>query len=354
MISELSLDQDKPALSDYPVHAVYLGGGTPTVLEPKDLERLLLTIRKTLPLSRDCEITVETTVSDLDEDHLAACLNGGANRFSIGVQSFDTSVRKTLGRRKDREQVLNTLSRVKNKDEAVLVIDLIYGLPGQNMTIWEHDIHSFLELEIDGTDLYQLNIFKKSPLAESVENGRLPSPAGLAEQAHMFKRGVELMEEEHCRRLTMCHWATGTRERNLYNQIMRRGSPCLPFGAGAGGSLGGHLCMLENDLNAYLSELKAGRKPISGMLAEPGQKPLINSITGGLDLGALDLENVRKKHGVDLVSVCRPLLEQWQKTGLIELKGKWLVLTLAGQFWQVNLAQALIDYYLLTRAKKHN
>lgn len=349
LIRELHMDRNKAAVSGYPVHAVYLGGGTPTVLAPKDLERLLTAIRSCLPVANDCEITIETTAADLDEETLSACIAGGANRFSVGVQSFDTAVRKNLGRRSDREQVVQSLQRAREKNAAAIIIDLIYGLPGQNMTIWENDIKTFLDLEIDGVDLYQLNVFNGSPLAASVETGRLPKPAGLSEQAHMFARGVELMEDCNCRRLSMSHWATGSRERNMYNPLMKSGAPCLPYGAGAGGTLGGYLCMVNGDLDTYLKELAAGRKPVSGMLAAPPQKPFINAIAGGLETGYLNMEKIREKHGMDLEAVCAPLLEQWWRTGLIHRDGGGRVkLTLAGQFWQVNLAQALIDFYLET------
>lgn len=346
LIRELHMDRDKPAVSGYPLHAVYLGGGTPTVLVPKDLERLLTAINSLLPLANDCEITIETTAADLNEDILSACIAGGANRFSVGVQSFDTAVRKNLGRRSDREKVMECLQSARDKNAAAIIIDLIYGLPGQNMTIWENDMKTFLDLEIDGADLYQLNVFNNTPLAASVETGRLPKPAELAEQANMFKRGVELMEARHCRRLSMTHWATGGRERNMYNQLMKSGAPCLPYGAGAGGTLGGYLCMVNGHLNTYLKELAAGRKPVSGMLAAPPQKPMINAIAGGLETGYLDMEKIREKHGIDLETICAPLLEQWWKTGLIHRNGGRVKLTLAGQFWQVNLAQALIDHLL--------
>ncbi|MFP4000014.1 MAG: heme anaerobic degradation radical SAM methyltransferase ChuW/HutW [Desulfobacterales bacterium] len=345
LISELHMDRNKPAVSGYPLHAVYLGGGTPTVLAPKDLERLLTAISRFLPLANDCEITIETTAADLDEDTLSACIAGGANRFSVGVQSFDTAVRKNLGRRSDREKVIKCLQRARDKNAAAIIIDLIYGLPGQNMTIWENDIETFLDLEIDGADFYQLNVFNNTPLAASVETGRLPKPAGLAEQAHMFKRGVELMEAWHCRRLSMTHWATGSRERNMYNQLMKSGSPCLPYGSGAGGTLGGYLCMVNNDLEAYFKKVAAGCKPISAMLEEPPHKPLINAIAGGLETGYLNMEKIREKYEVDLCAICAPLLDQWWKTGLIHREGGRISLTLPGQFWQVNLAQALIDYY---------
>jgi oxygen-independent coproporphyrinogen-3 oxidase len=345
LIEELRIDQEAPALSGYPIHAVYLGGGTPTALEPEDLKRLLREVRRRLPLSNDCEITVETTVADLDEATLTACLSGGANRFSIGVQSFDTAIRKSLGRRSDRDTVIRTLERARDTNAAVIVIDLLYGLPGQNMTVWEKDVATLIDLSIDGADLYQLNIFSGGPLDVAAEKGKLPCPADIPEQARMFKRGIELMEGSHFRRLSMSHWCRGTRERNIYNLLIKNGAPCLPFGSCAGGNLGGYAGFLESDLDKYVKTIASGRKPLSGMLVYPSYKPLVNTITGELESGHLNLSNVEKRFQADITELFRPLLDQWEQAGLIELKDGWISLTLAGQFWQVNLAQALIDYF---------
>ncbi len=345
VIKEMAIDQGKPALSGYPVHAVYFGGGTPTALEPRDLTRLLKEIKHRLPLANDCEITVESTIADLDEATLDACLEGGANRFSIGVQSFDTAIRKSLGRRSDRDQVVSTLTRARDTNAAVIVIDLIYGLPGQNMTVWEKDIKSLIDLNIDGADLYQLNIFSGGPLDAAAQKGKLPSPADIPEQAGMFKRGVELMEQARFRRLSMTHWCHGTRERNIYNSLIKQGAPCLPFGSCAGGSLGGYAGHLEGDLRQYMETVESGRKPLAGMLAHPAHKPVINKITGELEAGHLNLSEMERQFGADLTELFRPLLTQWEEAGLVTLKDGWVSLTLAGEFWQVNLAQALIDYY---------
>ncbi|MFH2066841.1 MAG: heme anaerobic degradation radical SAM methyltransferase ChuW/HutW [Pseudomonadota bacterium] len=345
LIKELIMDQDKPAVSRYPIHAVYLGGGTPTVLEPGDLTRLLREIRRRLPITNDCEITVESTIADLDEETLTACLAGGANRFSIGVQSFDTAVRKSLGRRSDRDTVIKTLTQARDTNAAVIVIDLIYGLPGQNMTVWENDIQTLIDLNIDGADLYQLNIFHGSLLDIATEKGRLPCPADIPEQARMFKRGIELMDQSHFRRLSMSHWCRGTRERNIYNLLIKKGAPCLPFGSCAGGSLGGYGCYMESDFSRYIHNLSSGIKPLSGMLAYPHHKPLINCITGELEEGHLNLSNLDNRFHTGITELFRPLLDQWERAGLVKLRDGWMSLTLAGQFWQVNLAQALIDYY---------
>jgi oxygen-independent coproporphyrinogen-3 oxidase len=345
VIREMEIDQGRIAMSGYPVHAVYLGGGTPTALEPEDLTRLLKEVRKRLPLVNDCEITVESTVTDLDEPTLTACLEGGANRFSIGVQSFDTAIRKSLGRRSDRDAVIKTLSMARDTNEAVIVIDLIYGLPGQNMTVWESDVRTLIDLNIDGADLYQLNIFSGGPLDTAAEKGRIPCPADIPEQARMFEKGVELMEQAHFRRLSMTHWCSGTRERNIYNLLIKGGGPCLPFGSCAGGNLGGYSVFLESDLGEYMDTVASGCKPLSGMMAHPDYKAVVNRITGDLEAGYLNLADMETEFRSNITELFRPLLNQWEKAGLITIKDGWISLTLAGQFWQVNLAQALIDYY---------
>jgi oxygen-independent coproporphyrinogen-3 oxidase len=99
-----------------------------------------------------------------------------------------------------------------------------------------------------------------------------------------------------------------------------------------------------NKLTPYLAALETGNKPLAALMAYPKQKAVINTITGELEVGYLNLAGIKQKHQFDLARVCAPLLEQWEKAGLIKRQGDWINLTVPGQFWQVNLAQALIDY----------
>lgn len=103
------------------------------------------------------------------------------------------------------------LEYIRDLDQTVVVIDLIYGLPYQTMEIWEDDIKTFLELELDGIDLYQLIIFKDKPLGKVIEEKRMIA-ADVAMQADMFARGVELMKKARYRRLSKSHWARTTRK----------------------------------------------------------------------------------------------------------------------------------------------
>jgi len=139
-----------------PVNAIYFGGGTPTVLSSNNIIQLLRHIKKYIPICNDCEITFESNLYSLSEDKMDACLSSGINRFSIGVQSFDTNVRRRMGRKLEKDDLTRKIKLLKRKGLAVISIDLIYGLPNQTMKIWEDDLRTFIDLGVDGIDLYQL------------------------------------------------------------------------------------------------------------------------------------------------------------------------------------------------------
>jgi len=343
IIAELSATSRTEAVSQWPIHAVYLGGGTPTALQPQDLLRLLLSIKRFLPLSNDCEITLEGRISGLSPDLIEAALAGGVNRFSIGVQSFDTAIRQATGRIDDRETVIATLKRLCSYDQAAVVIDLVYGFPGQTLRMWEQDILALQELPLDGVDLYQLNLLPHTTLARLVKEGKSEPTASLPEQAAMYARGVELMHELHWQRLSVSHWCSNSRERSLYNRLVKSGAPILAYGCGAGGSLHGYRYANSRDYNDYMQMVEDGIKPLA-MLAYPSKNKLLASlISDGFDLGFLNLQKVYEATDIPMKNWCLTLLEQWQQAGLLKLSGNWLQLTRAGEFWQVTMAQALLN-----------
>jgi oxygen-independent coproporphyrinogen-3 oxidase len=344
LINDMDRDCDAPFAASGPVHAVYLGGGTPTALDGGDLFRLLSGIRDHLPLANDCEITVEGRIHRFDEDKMKACVDAGANRFSIGVQTFDSDIRRRLGRIADRSSILASLENLMRLDQAAVVIDLIYGLPGQTLDIWREDLNILLALDLDGADLYQLNVFENGALDKAAKKGKLEAPPAIADQSTYFKMGVDAMTRGRYRRLSISHWGQGTRERNLYNLLFKGRSSALAYGAGAGGNIHGHFFFLEKELKRYLATV-GQRKPVMAMVYPLENDPLVGALSGGLETGAVNLKKVGAQLDMDLEAIYQPVLDQWEKVGLIEHSDGWVNLTLAGQFWQVNLTQALIDYF---------
>jgi oxygen-independent coproporphyrinogen-3 oxidase len=88
-----------------------------------------------------------------------------------------------------------------------------------------------------------------------------------------------------------------------------------------------------------------GRRPVAMIMEPPANAGLVRVLTGQLESGALDLARTRQETGVDVDGLYAPLLQQWQRAGLLRRDGDWIELTLAGQFWQVNITQALIDWH---------
>lgn len=344
LIDELKLWQNLQALQGGPVHALYLGGGTPTDLEARDLARLLKAAAQILPLANDCEITVEGRLSNFDARKMEACLNEGVNRFSLGVQSFNTHIRRCMGRLDDRQTVSRRLELLLSYDQAAIIVDLIYGFPHQSLELWLEDIAAARSLKLDGLDCYQLNVYPKSPLGRAIERGLLPPAADLPGQSAMFAAGVKALERAFYRRLSLSHWARSFRERNLYNLYVKGSANCLAFGPGAGGNLRGHFYFNDSDYASWRRSVQAGFKPHAMMTRPRPNHYLLRAIAESLEQGWLDLAQLEHNFGVSVVELCRPLLEQWRQAALIELEEDRLVLTLAGQFWHTNLSQLLQEY----------
>ncbi len=344
LVREMELTAEASFIYAHPFQAVYFGGGTPTALPAESIARLVSTVRNIFPLSNDCEITLEGRFHNFTGDKIDAALNAGINRFSLGVQTFDTQIRKNMGRKDPKEKVIETLIYLRNTGRVVTIIDLIYGLPGQTLEIWEDDIKTFLSLELDGCDLYQLNVYRGGALEKSVTRGKLPKPATLTEQTDYYVRGVKLMKAAHYLRPSIAHWARTGRERSLYNLSSRGRSECVPLGSGAGGWIGNYFFYVEGDLKNYFEAVKAGQKPLSFGLRRPDKYLLFGDISYQIELGYCDLKKLSSLHGIDLLDILEPITSQWRRVGLVKLSDGCLYLTTAGEFWAVNLAQILISY----------
>ncbi len=353
LISELKATADSPMQSKGPVHAVYLGGGTPTSLEASDIKRILSALHETLPLANDCEITVEGRIVNFGPEKMEACLEGGANRFSIGVQTFDTKLRTSMKRVADKETVIETLKRLRDYDQAAVIVDLIYGFPDQTMELWETDLKILQDLLIDGVDLYQLNIFPGTPLHTAIQNQKMSPGLDRKARARMFEKGVEFMDQAMFKRLSTNHWGRTSRERNLYNQLVKGPSLCLPFGPGAGGNSHDHFFFLQPDYEKWRSiVMEEKRKPIA-MMQQAGENSILEkTIASELELCRINLSALEKEFQLPLVNVLEGLYTQWSKAGLLERNADWWILTTAGQFWQVNIAQLTINYLQQTIFKE--
>ncbi|CAK7054897.1 MAG: Anaerobilin synthase [Desulfovibrio sp.] len=353
LLAELAQWRDRVAVQSTPVHALYLGGGTPTALEAADLERILKAARENLPLANDCEITIEGRLANFDARKMEACLAGGANRFSLGVQSFNTEIRRSMGRLGTREDMIRGLELLMSYNQAAVIVDLIYGFPRQTMNCWLEDIAVAQSINLDGADCYQLNVYGQTPLGKAIQQGSIPPAADAPTQSAMFAASVEAMTQARYRRLSMSHWARTSRERNLYNLYVKGSANCLAFGPGAGGNFAGNFYINTPDYESWLQQVADGRKALAMLQPAPQRYFLFRAVAEGMEQGCLNLPALEQRFGLPLAKIWSPLLAQWQRAGLVTQDQGWVTLTLAGQFWQVNLSQLLLNY-LKTMLEENN
>lgn len=342
LIRELQLSSRDRYITSGVVNAVFIGGGTPSTLSPHNAARLLQAIRACLPLTNDYELTLEARIHDLIPEKMEAWLANGVNRVSIGVQSFNTGVRQAVGRLDDRDVIMERLRQLSAYDQAAVIIDLMYGLPYQSMAVWLEDLALLGAAAIDGWDLYQLNVYETSALKQAIEAGRLPPAASTDKQAEMFAAAETLLADNLFSRISICHWAKSNRERNMYNTLTKNGNAVLPFGSGAGGSIGGVSLSLDRDLNRYMAAVDKEEKPIAGMRQPHAVQGLQNAVLGQIRQGYLAIRPLAAQYGSTVMEV-EPLLRIWEERGLLQSGATAARLTIAGQFWYMNIAQSVLE-----------
>jgi oxygen-independent coproporphyrinogen-3 oxidase len=338
-IEWLTARTDKPV---GPVVSIFFGGGTPTLLGAGDLGKITEALSRRFDLANDCEITLEGRAGDLTPEKVDGCLAAGINRVSIGVQTFDTAVRRSLGRLSDRGEAVSRLEGLIARRKAAVIIDLIYGLPGQDLSKFLSDMQTAVSVGVDGLDVYQLNTFPGGPLEQAVREGRLEPPTPLRSQGQYYLLAAEYFTQLKWRQLSLTHYASGTRERNLYNPWAKSRKHCLGLGAGAGGYLGGYSFYRRPKPEAYIKAAAEGRPwpDLASPLAEG--EALTSLIIEQMEQGYLDLELISSGFKLHHGPLGR-LVDNWRKAGLVELDRLQLRLTPAGRFWGVNLTQALVE-----------
>ena len=319
------------------IRAVYFGGGTPTALLTEDLVRLIRACYQYLPLAEDCEFTIEGRMSHFDLEKAQACLEAGANRISIGVQTFNTAIRRRLGRKHSGDEAFEYLAKLCELD-AVIVADLMFGLPNQTDDVWQNDIARAAELPLSGLDTYAFNLYPMLPINRMIEKGAFPTPPGFDIQADQYAYTVETLLEKGWEQVSNSHFAyPGRGERNRYNTLIKSDISCLAFGSGAGGNFGGFSYQVQGDLESYLATPK-GEKNIAFMSGHSPNKALLSKVQHDIETGRLNPSLF------DGNKAAQKLIAQWQEMQLFKEPDSDSIIRLntSGRYWSPTLIRKLM------------
>lgn len=332
------------------VNSVYFGGGTPSDLAPSELELLLKTLRRHYPLANDCEITLESRIDGLTDEKIDAALSNGVNRFSVGVQTFHTDLRRSLGRTSDRGAVLETLGRLTSRNQASVTADILYGLPGQTAEILSDDLETMLrETRLSGFSFYRLHLHGSLPLAREIAEKKRVPVADEAGCFSFFELCEKRMSAAGVRRISCKHYAIHPRERNLHNEISAWKAPCIPFGMNAGGRLGAFRFKQTASPSDYRDKVSAGFKPLSSAGKLPDDFAVGTRIAGQLNCRMnfdpeFTLEAVPSEKRERVRNALGPILSDMEKNGLFDKPEHGIRnLTARGRFHFAETAGVLME-----------
>jgi len=188
-----------------PMHTVFVGGGTPTLLRPPVLRTVLGSIRSRLPLAAGAEWTVEANPETVTAEVADVLVESGVNRVSLGAQSFNERHLKTLERWHDPASVARAIGFLRAAGIGRINVDLIFGIPGGTLAEWESDLRSALDLGTDHLSCYGLTYEANTAMTVRMERGEFePCDDGL--EASMLERAADVLREAGFAHYEVSNW----------------------------------------------------------------------------------------------------------------------------------------------------
>lgn len=322
------------------VSSVFFGGGTPSVLPAGALTRILDTLRASFSISSDAEITVECNPGTIASERMAgettdsffaALHSSGVNRLSFGVQSFDSSLLKTLGRIHTPDQAERSVRLAQDAGFRNINVDLMFALPGQTMKHWEDTLEKALDLHVPHISAYSLIVEPETPFAVLNDNGELPRVPEETE-AEMYEHVI--------RRLAECgygHYEISAFARPgfqcRHNLVYWHNEQYIGFGVGAASYREATRFTRYASLEDYMGRAERGEYTIENSESLNTEGQMSETMMMALRLmDGVERAWFTRRFGVDpakhYANVLRPLVKQ----GLLQVTDERIALTLQGAF----------------------
>ena len=325
------------------VDTVYLGGGTPSLLEPDLLTRLFSAMRAEFDFEPDAEITVECAPGQIADSTLEALAAAGVNRVSLGVQSFIDREAQVSGRLHSRATVEADLRRLREAGIANLSVDLIAGLAGQTFASWEESLAVLVESGVPHASVYMLEVDEESRLGREMLGGGARYHAGLVPTddaiAEMYPVALERLEQAGLRQYEISNFSRpGFESRHNLRYWQRR--PYLGLGLDASSMLREaasgdceeqrrHVLRwtTSDDLGAFLE----GPEPVETAWLSPARQHEEAWFLGLRLKAGVEIAALKREFGLQPVTQAMEAVEPLVEAGLLSSDGATVRLTPQGQ-----------------------
>jgi oxygen-independent coproporphyrinogen-3 oxidase len=348
VLAEVSLYRDLPQLAGRRPSFVYIGGGTPSLLPPESIRRLLTSLRAAFSWSDVEEATFECAPRSVTRAKLREMRRRGINRLSLGIQALDDDVLRLNGRVHlvaDIERAWSEIRRVRFDE---INIDLMVGLVGETDESFRAGLERALHMRPDSVTIYQLEIPHNTPLYRAVQAGRLEEelPSWEAKRSRLAEAFERLEESGYTLRSAYAAARTGQHRRHrrfVYQEEQYRGADLLGLGASAFSYVcGAHFQNLA-DVAAYQAAVQERRLPLDRAYVLDREEQMVREFVLQLKLGSINAGYFRDTFAVDIPQRFAAPLERCAADGWLTFDCAGVRLTRAGL---LRVDRLLPEFYL--------
>ncbi len=324
---EREIARQAAALGGPAAATVYIGGGTPSLLSPEQIGRLVAACRAGFAVLPDAEISMEANPNSFGEERATGYLAAGVNRLSMGVQTQHRRGLRVLGRQHEASDAASAFASARRAGFANINLDLIFGWPGQTLEIWRDDLETLLGWPggangagPDHFSLYSLIVEPGTPMAEAVTRGVFTVPDDDA-SADLYEAAIDRLAVAGFVHYEVANWSRDARHASRHNVIYWQNGDFAGIGAGAFGTLRGQRIMQHLRPLAFIEAVEQGRPPVSNAEAIDAATAMSETMLLGLRLlrTGVDTEAFARRHDRSLqdaygdvidLAVARKLIER--------------------------------------------
>ncbi len=328
-----------------PVRAetIYFGGGTPSLLEPEQVKRIIDAVHERFDIEPDAEVTLEANPERLDEAKLAGFRAAGVNRISLGVQTLQPRGLRVLGRAHKPEVPERALRQAREAGFDNVSLDFIFGWPGQTLDEWRDDLETMLTWGPEHLSLYSLIVEPGTPYHEAVRKGKL-IPVDDDATADMYELAIEILADAGWQHYEVSNWAREAGLESRHNAIYWRNGHYLGLGAGAHGHIRNVRASKLRLPAEYISSIRTGRLPIDFSESIDAPTSMAETMMLGLRLlqEGVSEDAFEARHTVKLREVYQQEIASLEALDLLYWAGDRLKLTRRGLLMANDVAERFL------------
>lgn len=314
LAAEAAIAARQPAVAGRSLRYVYFGGGTPSFLSVRQLERLVEGLHASFGWSDAEEVTFECEPGTLSEPKVKALKALGVTRLSLGVENFDDAILETNGRAHLSAEILRAWEWIRAAGFPSTNVDLIAGMLGETSATWDATVERTLALEPDSVTIYQLELPLNTTFVHDAKHSGVPVPvADWATKRAWVGRAFD--------RFAAAGYVPSSgytvvrdpgRVQFRYRDMLWEGSDLIALGVASFGHLSGIHYQNAPHWDDYLAAVEGGRLPVARGLVPTPRELFVRETILGLKRGSLDVERLRRKFGIDPLAEFAP---QWASLG---------------------------------------